>query len=83
MPTDDGEYQSEVSVDVFVHGCKVLHVAGVGITAVEKDECRLQVRLDDRLHVSRRGYGGGDAGTKASVELDWMNVLLYSDEVQP
>ena len=55
VPTDHGEYQSEIGVDVLVHGCKVSRVAGVGITAVEKDECRLRVRLDDRLHVSRRG----------------------------
>ena len=30
-----------------------------------------------------RGSSEGDVGiTKACVELDWMNVLLYSDELQ-
>ena len=54
-PTNNWECQSEVSINVLVHGCKLPRVAGVGITAVEKSECRLRVHLNDRLCVSQRG----------------------------
>ena len=84
MPTNNGEHLSEVSVDVLVHRCKIPRIAGVGIAAVEKDERRLWVCLDDRLHVRRRGQREGNVGiTKASVELDWMKIPLRSDKVQP
>ena len=50
MRTNNWEYQSEVRVDVLAQERKVPRIAGIRATAVEKDECRLRVRLDsDRL----------------------------------
>ena len=71
VSTDNWKHQSEISVDVFVHGCEIPRVAGVGITAVEKDEYCLWVRLDDWLHVGWRGQREGDVRiTNTSVKLD-------------
>ena len=82
MSTNKWKNLSEIRVDVFIHGCEVPRIAGVGVAAVEKDECRLWVRLDDRLHVGRRGQREGDVRvTETSMELDCMKDPPRSDVV--
>jgi len=84
VSTNDWKNQPEISVDILVYGCEIPRVTGVGVTAMEKDECCLRVRLDNWLHVGWRGQCEGDVRiADTGVELDCMKALLRSDAVQP
>lgn len=80
MPTQDRKHQSEINVDVFIHGCEVARVTTVGVTAVEQHKFCIGVRLDDWSHVDWRGRREDEIWvTDTSVKLNWMRVFFRSD----
>lgn len=73
MPTQDRGHPPEINIDVLVPRCKVPRITAVGIATVEKDECYVWVRLDDRLHMDWRGQREDDIWiTKTGVKLNCL-----------